>query len=62
MNRSQKKRACITNMSGDFKKAALATAQPQKLRAKDTVMDFQTLSAAGATFSAQRAKHVMTAC
>lgn len=65
MNRS-KKCACITNTSCDSTMTAPTIAQAQKLRAEDIewwkAKDFQTLSAAGAMFSAQRAKRLMTAC
>lgn len=55
MNRSQKC-ACAIHTYGGFTKTARSTAQPQKQRGKDTegwkAKDLQTLSAAGAMFSA----------
>lgn len=60
--------ACITNTSGDFTEGAPTTDRLQKLRAEDAEWwkdkDVHTLSAAGAgaMFSAQRAKHLMTTC
>lgn len=65
MKESQRKCACITNTSGDFTESTPTTTQSKRLRAEDgesKCEEVQTLSAAGAMFNAQRAKHLMTTC
>ena len=65
MKESQRKCACITNTFGDFTESPPTTTQSQRLRAEDGKSKgkkVQTLSAAGAMFNAQRAKHLMTTC
>lgn len=66
MKESQRKCACITNIIfGDFTEGTPTTTQSKRLRAEDGESKrkkVQTLSAAGAMFNAQRAKHLMTTC